>query len=360
MWVLDGWEPPGGRPCPSSARPVPPGRPRPPGRLPGAPSPVRLDRPARVAFRSRNGDPPLGLVGGPSCPPPAGLGSPAMQPPPNPTPSRRELLAGAAGAALAGCAGAERSGPSAAPAPQPQPRVDGLFADLVDESASIDPIQPAERADRRARLGSLLAARGLDAFLCEGGPTMTYLTGFGWGRSERLFALIVLADGGHFWLCPSFEAERARLRLERAPDPASPGGEIVTWHEDEYAWAPLAAALGARRAERVALDPQARFFIATGLAARPRRRAVARRARHPDRAARPQGRARARAAAARERAHAARDRRGQPARRAGPERQRCGPDDAHRATAPGPHRAPGAWRWSGRPRPIPTGKSWAA
>ena len=71
---------------------------------------------------------------------------------------------------------------------------------------------------------------------------MTYLSGVSWGLSERLFALTVLADGSHFWLAPGFEEERAR---------ALTGGtaEVVTWQEHEYAYAPLAAALEARRAK---------------------------------------------------------------------------------------------------------------
>jgi Xaa-Pro dipeptidase len=113
---------------------------------------------------------------------------------------------------------------------------------------------------------ALLGAAGVDAWLCEAGPTMTYLAGVDWGRSERLFALVVLADGSHFWVCPAFEAERARLRLDASLDAAHPGGEIVAWDEHEYAWAPLGAALRQRRVERVAVDPQARLFIASGLA----------------------------------------------------------------------------------------------
>jgi Xaa-Pro dipeptidase len=140
-----------------------------------------------------------------------------------------------------------------------------LFADLADTRPVLEPIQTAERAARRARLGKLLSAAGVDAFLCEGGPTMNYLAGVSWGRSERLFGLIVLADGSHFWICPAFEADKARLRIEPSQDPDNPGGEIVVWQEDEYASKPLAAALRERKAERVAVDPQTRYFVATGL-----------------------------------------------------------------------------------------------
>lgn len=188
---------------------------------------------------------------------------------PRPSADRRQVLALAAGGALAGgcAAAAERSEVSAPPPPSPRAEADELFADLSDERPPLEPIQPAERAARRARCGALLAAAGIDAYLCEGGPTMNYLAGVGWGRSERLFGLVVQADGRHFWICPAFEAEKARLRIDPALDANHAGGEIVVWQEDEYAFAPLATALRARGIARVALDPQTRHFAAVGLGA---------------------------------------------------------------------------------------------
>ncbi len=179
--------------------------------------------------------------------------------------SRRELLALVSGATLAGCAG--RGPQTAPPAIQPErlEQLDEQLAPLTDQRHSVAPIQPAERAARRARLGRLLSAAGIDALLCEGGASMRYLAGIGWGRSERAFALVVLADGSHFWICPAFEAQKARLRIDPELEPSGPGGPIVAWQEDEYAWRPLAAALAERRAERVALDPQARWLFARGL-----------------------------------------------------------------------------------------------
>lgn len=136
--------------------------------------------------------------------------------------------------------------------------MDELFAELADRRGECEPISSAERAARRIRLGAILARSGVDAYFCEGGPTMTYLAGTSWGRSERTFALVVLADGSHFWICPAFEAEKAKLSIH---GPEGPGGAIVTWDEHEYAWKPFAAALWAKRAERVAVDPGTRCFL---------------------------------------------------------------------------------------------------
>ena len=179
-------------------------------------------------------------------------------------PSRRELLAGAAGLAAAaplGCAA-----PAAAPAKTDEDaqRLDELFASLTDQSASVAPIGPDERAARRERCAGLLAAAGFDALLMEAGATMSYLSGVGWGRSERLFGLVLLADGGHFWICPAFEASRAALRTEASD--GGPGGDIVPWEEHEYAFAPLAAELRRRGVRRVAIEPELRYVSADGLA----------------------------------------------------------------------------------------------
>lgn len=179
--------------------------------------------------------------------------------------TRRGFLGLGAGLAASSAVLACRAESTAAPlAPEREAELDELFAHLTDQTDALAPIGADEHRARRARLGELLARRGLDALLCEGGPTMRYLSGVSWGRSERLFALVVLADGSSLWVSPAFEEDRARLSID---GDAGPGGEIVTWEEHEYAWRPLAAALAARRVERVALEPSTRVFVREGLAA---------------------------------------------------------------------------------------------
>lgn len=181
-------------------------------------------------------------------------------------PSRRDFLSSSAGVAagaglasgglLSGCASPREADEVAA--------IDEALAHLTDARDQLEPISGAERAARRQRLAGLLADADLDALLVEPGATMTYLSGIGWGRSERLFGLVVLADGSHFWLTPGFEEDRTRLLVD-AED--GPGGEVVTWQEHEYAYAPLAAELRRRRATRIAVDPSIRFFHASRLGA---------------------------------------------------------------------------------------------
>jgi len=150
-------------------------------------------------------------------------------------------------------------------------RAEEPLSALTDQRGGVQPITAEERAKRRQRLGELLAGRGLDAMLIEGGSTMTYLTGVAWGRSERFFGLVVLADGAHFWICPAFEESRARLQIDRqskeaSPDPG-PGGAVVAWLEDEYPYRPLASELSKRRATRLAIEPSLRIVFAERLAA---------------------------------------------------------------------------------------------
>ena len=176
-----------------------------------------------------------------------------------PAPTRRELLTLGAGAAALGL-----GAPAGAREEDALARELERFAHLRDGTAGLEPISAAERAARRARLGRILTAAGWDAILMEGGATMGWLSDVSWGHSERLFGLVVMADGSHFWICPGFEAEKAKLRIAGE---GGPGGEIVTWQEHEYPFAPLAAALAERGAERLAIEPSLRHRFAHGMSA---------------------------------------------------------------------------------------------
>jgi len=165
---------------------------------------------------------------------------------------RRELLTGLGALSLAVAGAGCRANDAARE----------RFADLSDDGPALEPISASERAARRARLGTLLAAEGADAILIEPGATMTYLADVSWGRSERLFALLVFADGSHAWICPAFEEGRARGLIDA---PTGPGGEVFTWQEDEYAVAALRRATSARRATRVLVEPQVRHVFAERL-----------------------------------------------------------------------------------------------
>jgi Xaa-Pro dipeptidase len=164
------------------------------------------------------------------------------------------IAAGALGAL--GCA-THKAQPAAAAAADP-------LAELTDQRSSVAPIDAGERARWQKRCGELLTELGLDAVLMESGTTLEWLTGVRWGRSERLFALVVLADGSRFWVVPAFEASRAVLSIEKQ---VGRGDEVVTWDEDEYPYHPLSAALVKRGAKRVAIEPALRWGFVDRFAA---------------------------------------------------------------------------------------------
>lgn len=182
-----------------------------------------------------------------------------------PDASRRTFLSTGVGlAAGAGIvsAGGLSSCASAAKEEDERGRLDDLFADLKDRSGELEPISSAEKKARRQRLGKLMVDSNVDAVVMESCATMDYLTGVKWGKSERLFALVMLADGSHFWVCPAFEEEKAKLKIHGE---GKPGGEIVTWDEHEYPFAPLHSELLARRVKHISWEPSIRFVFVDGL-----------------------------------------------------------------------------------------------
>ncbi len=174
-------------------------------------------------------------------------------------PSRRALLA-AAGLAATGMA---CQAPRSRALVESDDELDELFSDLTDRSGEWEPITRAEKRARVERLGRILTEQSLGALLIEPGPTLTYLCDVQWGLSERLFALVVRADGTCFWVAPAFEAPLVEKRIAAAEGPAGP---IVAWDEHVYAWEPLAAALREREIGRIAIEPRARAFVAQHLA----------------------------------------------------------------------------------------------
>lgn len=193
--------------------------------------------------------------------------------------SRRKFLSATlGGGALAGCALTtgphDRNQDAREGRISDDPRIsdhvaelDEKFADLIDETSKFLPISASEHGQRRIRLGEILRAQSLDAILIEPGATLEYLTGVSWGHSERLFALVVDADGGHFWIVPGFEETKARLSIDSKDGPR---GDIHAWKEHEYPYPALSSALRQHGLRRLAVEPQVRYgFVARLLAALP-------------------------------------------------------------------------------------------
>jgi Xaa-Pro dipeptidase len=97
---------------------------------------------------------------------------------------------------------------------------------------------------------------GIGAVLVESGPSLEYLTGIQWWRSERLTAVVIPAEGDAIVVTPFFEAPSVKESL-KVP------AEVRTWQEDEE---PLKLVADFLRERRVATEPVGfeetdRFFI---------------------------------------------------------------------------------------------------
>lgn len=71
-----------------------------------------------------------------------------------------------------------------------------------------------------------MAENKIDALLMEGGTTLNYFTGARWGRSERLFAMILPLKGDPIYIAPKFEEGRAKEQTGEF-------SKIFTWEENE-------------------------------------------------------------------------------------------------------------------------------
>ncbi len=91
--------------------------------------------------------------------------------------------------------------------------------------ARIKPITADERAKRIERARELMAQEKIDALILEGGTTLNYFTGISWGRSERLFAMVLPRNGEQQFIAPKFEESRAKEQVKSA--------KLLTWEEHE-------------------------------------------------------------------------------------------------------------------------------
>ncbi len=128
-------------------------------------------------------------------------------------------------------------------------------------TGDVRPIGQAERLERIARAQRLMRAAGLSALLIEPGASLVYFTGLRWGRSERLTAAIIPAEGEVGVVTPFFEEPSVR---ETLGVPA----EIRVWQEHENPHALVAGWLRDRQAltGAIGVDETVRHFVVDGLA----------------------------------------------------------------------------------------------
>jgi Xaa-Pro dipeptidase len=159
---------------------------------------------------------------------------------------RREFLqvAGAAGAGA--LAGAGRRGRSVSAGPATQHEVDPL---------------PAETFQRRLDAArASMAERGLDVVFAEPSTNFMYLTSASFGRSERLIALVLQAEGDAAIVAPGFEVGRVEAAVKGITD-------IRGWEEDEDPYKLIADLVWKGEPGRMGIEPSVRYGVVSRLRA---------------------------------------------------------------------------------------------
>lgn len=89
----------------------------------------------------------------------------------------------------------------------------------------IKPITNEERVLRQEQARKLMSENKIDAIILEGGTSLNYFTNASWGRSERLFAMILPQKGNAIFIAPKFEESRAKEQTGNA--------KLFCWEEHE-------------------------------------------------------------------------------------------------------------------------------
>ncbi|MGD0227729.1 MAG: Xaa-Pro peptidase family protein [Terriglobia bacterium] len=185
-------------------------------------------------------------------------------------PSRRSFLRGA-GAGLALTPGlptvltpsplvGQGTVASNSPASLPPP-----IAALKSMKGRAKPITTEERRARIEQARRLMIESQIDALMLMGGTSLAYFSGIHWGGGERLFALILPAKGEPFFVCPSFERDRAEEQI--ALGPLAGSGDVRTWEEDESPYVRVAEGLRNRglSSGRLGMEETVPFVFSDGV-----------------------------------------------------------------------------------------------
>ena len=105
------------------------------------------------------------------------------------------------------------------------------LADLKSMRSQAKPITADERRARVEKARKLMVDQKIDALMLCQGTSLVYFTNIRWGGGERLFSAVIPAKGEPFFVCPSFEEDRAREQIALGPFKGT--ADVRTWHEHE-------------------------------------------------------------------------------------------------------------------------------
>lgn len=134
------------------------------------------------------------------------------------------------------------------------------FRELKSMLDGIEPIRLEEREARIEKARRLMVENGIDAIFLEAGSTLHYFTGIRWGRSERMMAVVLPAQGEIAYICPAFEEARLREMVVF-------GNDVRSWEEHESPFVRVAEVLADRGVAggRIGFEESTRFFLFDGI-----------------------------------------------------------------------------------------------
>ncbi|EBX4817178.1 aminopeptidase P family protein, partial [Salmonella enterica subsp. enterica serovar Newport] len=138
--------------------------------------------------------------------------------------------------------------------------IEAELAKLSSQRDSVAPIGQAERDERVARAQKLMRDNGLRALYLDSSTSTFYFTGLRYGRSERMHAAILPAEGQLVHISPTFELEKLQAMLGR-DEP------VRTWEEHESPTELVIEMLRGMGIEsgEIGVDPMTPFFTFDGL-----------------------------------------------------------------------------------------------
>ena len=177
--------------------------------------------------------------------------------------TRRTALGVSAGAAFSVLASPlaanildDTQGVAQGPLPEP-------IAKLPSFIGKVTPFTSQERLARIDRAKEIMARQKIQAIVLANSTSNTvYFANLRLGGSERIWALVIPAQGRAFFVCPAFERDRAAEMLEDTP--LAKTADVLTWEEDESPFALIVKALQARGISGgdVGLDENMKFTFA--------------------------------------------------------------------------------------------------
>ena len=123
----------------------------------------------------------------------------------------------------------------------------------------IKPITKEERAQRIEQARKLMTENKLDAVFMEGGTSLEYFTGIKWGRSERLFGMLLPRKGEPIFISPKFEETRAKEQIG--------DGKLYCWEENESPFELLNTIIKDffLMSGTIGMEETTRYFVTDGL-----------------------------------------------------------------------------------------------